>query len=63
MTKTAKYPGGRIRSYWVGDQHVAALMAFRRRYDHKSNSEALRAILEVVQETEKESDDDETRSD
>ena len=45
-------PLGKIRSYWLHTRHAEALDMFRRRHGHQSQGGALRAILEVVEETE-----------
>ena len=43
---------GRTTTFFLGEPDRTALRAFRYRYGHKSDSQALRAILQLVAETE-----------
>ena len=56
MDETRK-TDGKVRSYWLGESHAEALDLFRRRYGYRSQGGALRAILDIVAETEEEPTD------
>jgi hypothetical protein len=44
---------GRVKSFWLGSRHVRALRSFQERHGHPSEGAALRAVLDVVAESEK----------
>ena len=54
MCNKAQFEGGKIRSYWLGAQHVAALESFQKRKHIRTKSEAVRKILDVIAQIENE---------
>ncbi len=44
--------GGKTRGFYLGDQHLRALDEYRLNHRHANNGAALRAILDIVAETE-----------
>ena len=53
MEQDRNQDGGKRHTYWLKGEHVEALGLFQRRHGHGSKGGALRAILEIVAESEK----------
>lgn len=50
--------GGRVVSFYIGERHLSALRQFRENQEHKSDGAALRHILEIVSQTQGDSNAD-----
>jgi hypothetical protein len=52
MAPRRQIDGGRLRAFWLGARHWRALLAFQERHGLANHSAALRAVLDLVAETE-----------